>query len=220
MKLAPQWRKRKAPPRQTYLVRYLGRVHTEGRPQKGRLCGASKPATHAPGEAKKRQCAATRMPRNGPQNGTLWAFNNWLGERRLSQEGQRHLDDVSRLRRRRRSLSCATRRDVERSGRSCRAVTLKEMKTLWAHSFSQRPRFEQVVGYLERNKPLALDQGHHVHTRGLQPAASAAHSPEGDSRKASALPLTDAPRRRKLTNNKPALHHGPSAQRGDGAQTE
>ena len=40
------------------------------------------------------------------------------------------------------------------SGRSCRAVTLKEMKTLRAHGFSQRPRFEQVVGYLERNEPL------------------------------------------------------------------
>ena len=25
------------------------------------------------------------------------AFNNWLSERRLAQEGQRHLDDVSRL---------------------------------------------------------------------------------------------------------------------------
>ena len=25
------------------------------------------------------------------------AFNNWLGERRRAQEGQRHLDDVSRL---------------------------------------------------------------------------------------------------------------------------
>ena len=25
------------------------------------------------------------------------AFNNWLGERRQAQEGQRHLDDVSRL---------------------------------------------------------------------------------------------------------------------------
>ena len=31
------------------------------------------------------------------------------------------------------------------------------MKTLWAHGFNQRPRFEQVVGYLERNEPL-LDQ--------------------------------------------------------------
>ena len=32
------------------------------------------------------------------------------------------------------------------------------MKTLRAHGFNQRPRFEQVVGYLERNKPLPLDQ--------------------------------------------------------------
>ena len=38
------------------------------------------------------------------------------------------------------------------------------MKTLRAHGFSQRPRFEQVVGYLERNEPLpkpAGPQGHH-----------------------------------------------------------
>ena len=27
------------------------------------------------------------------------------------------------------------------------------MKTLRAHGFNQRPRFEQVVGYLERNQP-------------------------------------------------------------------
>ena len=32
----------------------------------------------------------------------------------------------------------------------------KEMKTLRAHGFNQRPRFEQVVGYLERNEPLPL----------------------------------------------------------------
>ena len=32
------------------------------------------------------------------------------------------------------------------------------MKTLRAHVFNQRPRFEQVVGYLERNEPLSLDQ--------------------------------------------------------------
>ena len=31
------------------------------------------------------------------------------------------------------------------------------MKTLRAHGFNQRPRFEQVAGYLERNEPL-LDQ--------------------------------------------------------------
>ena len=45
-----------------------------------------------------------------------------------------------------------------RSGRSCRAVTHKEMKTLRSHGFNQRPRFEQVVGYLERNEPLSLDE--------------------------------------------------------------
>ena len=77
------------------------------------------------------------------------------------------------------------------SGRSCRAVTLKEMKTLRAHSFSQRRRFEQVVGYLERNEPLPLDQPDGKATtfitllgrlcavqQGPQPAASAA---QGDS---------------------------------------
>ena len=32
------------------------------------------------------------------------------------------------------------------------------MKTLRAHGFNQRPRFEQVVGYLEQNEPLPLDQ--------------------------------------------------------------
>ena len=51
MKWALQWRKRKAPPRQTCLARYP----TEGRPQKGRLCGASRPATNAPHEARMRR---------------------------------------------------------------------------------------------------------------------------------------------------------------------
>ena len=32
------------------------------------------------------------------------------------------------------------------------------MKTLRSRGFNQRPRFEQVVGYLERNEPLPLDQ--------------------------------------------------------------
>ena len=32
------------------------------------------------------------------------------------------------------------------------------MKTLRSHGFNQHPRFEQVVGYLERNEPLPLDQ--------------------------------------------------------------
>ena len=43
--------------------------------------------------------------------------------------------------------SCVTRLPsagaLTRSGRSCRAVFLKEMKTLRAHGFSQRPRFER-----------------------------------------------------------------------------
>ena len=40
------------------------------------------------------------------------AFNNWFGERRQAQEGQRHLDDVSRLTEavHRQEPSCATRR--------------------------------------------------------------------------------------------------------------
>ena len=37
-------------------------------------------------------------------------------------------------------------------GRSCATVNEE------AHGFNQRPRFEQVVGYLERNEPLPLDQ--------------------------------------------------------------
>ena len=50
--------------------------------------------------------AAEALPRTG--GGA--AFNSWLGERRQAQEGQRHLDDVSRRRPcTARSLSCATR---------------------------------------------------------------------------------------------------------------
>ena len=33
------------------------------------------------------------------------------------------------------------------------------MKTLRSHGFNQHPRFKQVVGYLERNKPLPLAAG-------------------------------------------------------------
>ena len=43
------------------------------------------------------------------------------------------------------------------NGRRTKLRNGKEMKTLRAHGFNQRPRFEQVVGYLERNEPL-LDQ--------------------------------------------------------------
>ena len=63
------------------------------------------------------------------------------------------------------------------------------MKTLRAHGFNQRPRFEQVMGYLKRNEPLPLDQPDHLvrHKpllpgrfcavqRGPQPSAPAAHA--------------------------------------------
>ena len=83
------------------------------------------------------------------------AFNAWLGERRLAQEGQRHLDDVSRLTEAVRRVARRAQGRRTCSGRSCATVN---MKTLRAHGFSQRPRFEQVVGYLERNEPLPLDQ--------------------------------------------------------------
>ena len=84
------------------------------------------------------------------------AFNNWLGERRQAQEGQRHLSwlteavhrQVPQLR-----YARAERRRGTGGGRSCATV----MKTLRAR-LQQRPRFEQVVGYLERNEPLPLDQ--------------------------------------------------------------
>ena len=71
------------------------------------------------------------------------------------------------------------------------------MKTLWAHGFNQRPRFEQVVGYLERNEPL-LDQPDRKATsfvtshfylddfvqssKGPQPSAPAAHAPASNFR--------------------------------------
>ena len=38
-----------------------------------------------------------------------------------------------------------------------RRAKLRNSK-LRAHGFNQRPRFEQVVGYLERNEPLPLNQ--------------------------------------------------------------
>ena len=73
------------------------------------------------------------------------AFNNWLGERRLAQgaaaPGREPADGGSAppgapaALRARRAQGRGTR-----GGRSC-------------HGFNQRPRFEQVVGYLERNEP-------------------------------------------------------------------
>ena len=59
------------------------------------------------------------------------------------------------------------------------------MKTLRAHGFNQRPRFEQVVGYLERNEPLPkplLPGRFCTVQQGPQPSAPAAHAPAGNSR--------------------------------------
>ena len=86
-------------------------------------------------------------------------------------------------------LRCARaeRRGVERAGRSCRAVTLEEMKTLRAHGFSQRPRFEQVVGWSgmpltarPRSSPLLL--GRLVQSSEGPNRSLCSTLPEGDSR--------------------------------------
>ena len=85
----------------------------------------------------------------------LRAFNNWLGERRQAQEGQRHLDDVSPADGGRAPPGTPAALRARRApGRRTKLRNGKEMKTLRAHGFNQRPRFEQVVGYLERNEPL------------------------------------------------------------------
>ena len=76
----------------------------------------------------------------------------------------------------------AERRGVERAAGE---VAQQYMKTLRVHGFNQRPRFEQVVGYLERNEPL-LDQPDRKATgrfwRGPQPPAPAAHAPASRGR--------------------------------------
>ena len=58
------------------------------------------------------------------------AFNNWLGERRQAQEGQRRLDDVSRL-------TEAVRRQVPQL-RYARAERRGVERALGAHGFNQR----------------------------------------------------------------------------------
>ena len=77
-----------------------------------------------------------------PGTGEARAFNNWLGERR------RRLDDISAPT----GPSAALRARQApgrrtRGGRSCRAVIGKALRS---HGFNQRPRFEQVVGYIEQ----------------------------------------------------------------------
>ena len=130
------------------------------------------------------------------------AFNNWrraqAGAEGAAAPGRREPAD-----RRRpctaRYPSCATRgpsRGV--NGRRTKLRNGKEMKTLRAHGFNQRPRFEQVVGYLERNEPLpwtSRTASHLVHHKpllpgrfctvqqGPQPLAPAAHASAGNFRK-------------------------------------
>ena len=111
-----------------------------------------------------------------------------------------------------------------RSGRSCRAVTHKEMKTLLSHGFNQRPRFEQVVGYLERNEPLPLDQPDRKATTFvtshfyLDDFVQSSEDP--NPQPLQHTPLRGRPGRRPRGRRAdeqrpgPALHHGPSAQRG------
>ena len=62
------------------------------------------------------------------------AFNNWLGERRQAQEGQRHLDDVSRLTEAvhrqvpQLRYARAERRGVERAAGGCHGNCLSRTK--------------------------------------------------------------------------------------------
>ena len=82
----------------------------------------------------------------------------------------------------------AKRRALNCSGRSCRAVTLKEMKTLRAHRWwatwsgvSRCPWTSRTVRPHVHHKPLLPGRLCAVQQE-PQPTASAAHSPEGDSR--------------------------------------
>ena len=74
-------------PRQILPLRSCEVVRGEAQPQVPvhvrRLCRASMPAIHAPGETRMRRCAAIRMRRNGPQNGTLCNGRAFLKRRRV-----------------------------------------------------------------------------------------------------------------------------------------
>ena len=85
------------------------------------------------------------------------------------------------------------------------------MKTLRAHGFNQRPRFEQVVGYLERNEPLPLDQPDHKATSFVTShfyLDDFAQSSRGTRFVEDDLAGRHAGQQRAGA----ALHHGPSAQ--------
>ena len=77
--------------------------------------------------------------------------------RRTSEPGTQHLDNVSRLteavHRQAPQLRFA-RAECRGVERAAGKVAQQQIKTLRAHGFNQRPRFEQVVD-LERNEPLS-----------------------------------------------------------------
>ena len=103
------------------------------------------------------------------------------------------------------------------------------MNTLRAHGFNQRPRFEQVAGYLERSEPLPLDHTSFVtshfylddfvqssedpNPRPLQHTPLQA-IPEDGFRTPAESTDEDVPRGRRAGQQRSgaALHHGPSAQ--------
>ena len=153
------------------------------------------------------------------------AFNNWLGERRQGQEG--HLDDVSRL-------TEAVHRQVPQL-RYARAER-RGVERAAGEGFNQRPRFEQVVGYLERNEPLPLDQpdrkatsfitshfyldasagnsrGRLPHSRRPRTRTCALRRGTKGTAEPALLRMTwqETPRPAPATD-RAALHHGPSAQ--------
>ena len=82
------------------------------------------------------------------------------------------------------------------NGRRTKLRNGKEMKTLRAHGFNQRPRFEQVVGH----KPLLPGRFCTVQ-QGSQPSAPAAHAPASNSQGRHGrgrAPCAEVPRRNPL----------------------
>ena len=69
----------------------------------------------------------------------------------------------------------------------------------WAHGFNQRPRFEQVVGYLERNEPLLDQPGRKAQHCRRRAGGSGPHRRRGRGTPSRAgLPLSAAPGRSHL----------------------
>ena len=161
--------------------------------------------------------AAEALPRTGGGAGLqLLVGRAQAGAGRLTEAVHRQVPQLRYAR--------AERRRGTGGRRSCATV-----KTLRAHGFNQRPRFEQVVGYLEQNEPLPLDQPDRKATSFITshfylddfvqssedpPPAPAAHASASNSR--GRLPQSHRGHRRgrapcaEVRRN--ALHHGPPAQ--------